>query len=126
MAAPVTLLYGGLCGLLLFVLVALVVWGRGKYKVSLGDGGNENMLRLLRAQGNFIEYVPLTLFLVFLLEISGRASPTWLHAFGAALVVGRIAHAWGIIAVNPGRTVGITLNWLVLLAVSVWLILIAL
>lgn len=71
--------------------------------------------RKVRAFGNFVEYVPLALLLIILLELIG--SPAWLlWLLGIVLTIARIAHAWGVIAVygpSPLRAIGFFLTWLV-------------
>ena len=73
--------------------------------------------RKVRAFGNFIEYVPLALLLMVLLE--STSSPAWLLWFlGSVLTVARIAHAYGVIKTygpSPGRAWGFFLTWLVYL-----------
>jgi len=73
--------------------------------------------RKVRAFGNFVEYVPLALLFIVMLECMN--SPIWLLWFlGSALTVGRIAHAWGVIKTygpSPGRAIGFFLTWLVYL-----------
>lgn len=73
--------------------------------------------RKVRAFGNFMEYVPLALLLIILLELA--RSPAWLLWFlGSILTVARIAHAWGVIKTygpSPGRAWGFFLTWLVYL-----------
>ena len=73
--------------------------------------------RKVRAFGNFMEYVPLALLLIILLESSG--SPAWLlWLLGVVLTLARIAHAWGVIRIygpSPFRAIGFFLTWLVYL-----------
>ena len=73
--------------------------------------------RKVRAFGNFIEYVPLALLLIILLELI--SSPAWLlWLLGILLTIARIAHAWGVIKTygpSPGRAWGFFLTWLVYL-----------
>jgi len=45
----------------------------------------------MRAQGNFIETVPLALALIALTEING-ASATFVHSMAATLLIARILH----------------------------------
>jgi uncharacterized membrane protein YecN with MAPEG domain len=126
-ALPVTLATAGALGLIYLVLAARVVRGRWKHRVSLGDGGNDAMQRLIRAHANFGEYVPLLLILMALLEASG-ASRSVLAGAGVALVIGRIAHAIGIEtpkAPNPYRFVGGLITFGMLLLGSAWALLIA-
>ena len=73
--------------------------------------------RKVRAFGNFMEYVPLALLLIILLESIG--SPAWLlWLLGVVLTLARIAHAWGVIGTygpSPLRAAGFFLTWLVYL-----------
>ncbi len=85
-------LYSGLLGLIFFWLLFTVGKARGDLKISIGDGGDPYMIRVMRGQANFVENVPLTL--VFLLIMALIGTPAWvIHLFGIALVLGRIFHA---------------------------------
>ncbi|HEX6957918.1 MAG TPA: MAPEG family protein [Ferrovibrio sp.] len=126
----VTPLYAALCGILLVLLSLRVVSGRFSRRVSLGDGGHDDLRQAVRAQANFTEYVPLALILLFLLELS-RQAPVWaLHLLGSALLLGRVVHAWGILSSarmpQPGRAIGIGLTWTTILTAAIWLLVIAL
>lgn len=118
----VTILYAGLLSLLSLVLSSLSGRVRGKVGVSIGDGGNKEMMLAMRRHANFVEYVPLALLLIALLEMNG-VSPTAIHTLGAALVVCRIAHAFGLQAdtMNTvGRFIGHAGTFLITLVASVW------
>ncbi len=121
-------IYAALLGLLLLVLAGAVVRLRGKHKVGIGDGGHEDLALAGRAHANFIEYVPIALILLLLLEY--RGVPAWaLHGLGGGLLLGRLLHAWGLSqsrGTSPGRAIGILLTWAVLLITSLWLLLISL
>ena len=73
--------------------------------------------RKVRAFGNFMEYVPLALLFILLLELAN--SPAWLlWLLGILLTIARIAHAWGVIQTygpSPSRAVGFFLTWFVYL-----------
>ena len=88
---PITSLF---VALFCIALVALSV------PVSLlrvkANADEETLRRRVRAQGNFIEYVPLALLALGLLEFSGNESATLLWTFGGALAVGRFLHALGM------------------------------
>lgn len=85
----VTSLYAGLLALIFLALSARVVAVRGR--VSLGDGGDPEVLRRMRGHANFAEYVPLILVMMALLEYQQIAA--WqLHAIGATLVFARVIH----------------------------------
>ena len=65
-------------------------------KVSLGDGGNENLLRAIRAQGNATEYIPMAMIGLLVLNFLG--APIWaIHISGALITLGRISHCYGLI-----------------------------
>jgi uncharacterized membrane protein YecN with MAPEG domain len=68
---------------------------REEYKVRVGDGGHELLLRRMRAQSNFIEQAPFVLILIGALELSG--SNRWaLSGIAVVFVAARIAHALGM------------------------------
>ena len=97
---------------------------RGRLNISFGDGGDASLSLAMRRHANFVEYVPLTLILIAMLEVQGVAG-YWIHVFGAALVAARISHAFGLkpdTVNNIGRIVGAGGTALVLLVVSVWAI----
>lgn len=81
---------------IIFIKLSFAVIGlRRKNKVGLGSGGNEELERAIRAQGNFAEYVPLGIILIACLELNG--APWWLAVIpGITLIIGRLIHAKGI------------------------------
>ena len=92
---PVTLAAAAALGLLNMWLGWRVGKFRGKFKVSVGDGGHEPLLRRMRAQANFIESAPLFLSLLLGLELSG-ASRIGLALIAAIFVLARVAHPFGM------------------------------
>jgi uncharacterized membrane protein YecN with MAPEG domain len=68
---------------------------RSDAKVSVGDGGNDLLMRRMRAQSNFVEQAPITLLLFALVEAAGHGS-WWLAPLGAAFVIGRVCHGFGM------------------------------
>ena len=109
----ISLLFAGVHALLLLALSAQVSRVRRRVKVGLGDKGDAALARAIRVQGNFIEYVPIALLLLALLELAG-APRAWLLAGGSALLLGRLLHAWGLSqssGVSMGRFVGTALTW---------------
>ena len=120
----ITLLYAGLLGLLSLVLSYFCGSLRGKTGVSIGDGGNTELLLAMRRHANFVEYVPLALLLIALLEMQG-ISTTAIHVLGAGLVVCRTAHAVGLKADTMqgiGRLVGAGGTALITAVASIWAI----
>lgn len=68
---------------------------RTEFRVSVGDGGQEPLLRRMRAQANFIENAPFVLILLGGLELSG-ANRAGLTAIAVIFIVARILHAIGM------------------------------
>lgn len=91
----ITPLYAAPLGLVLLLLSVLVIRQRRRSGIALGDGASRPLLRAMRAQGNFVEYVPLTLLLMLLAELQSAAAPA-LHLAGLLLLAGRLAHAAGV------------------------------
>jgi len=117
MLPQVTSLYLGLLGFMYVALSIYVIVHRYKYRVGMGDGANPQVLKAVRIHGNFIEYVPLVLLMILVLELSG-ASPVRLHGLGAMLIAGRIAHFIGLrrtAGVSVPRALGVVLTLLALL-----------
>ncbi len=72
-----------------------VIAQRRKHGVSVGDGGNEDLLRAIRAQGNLAEYAPIALILLACLE--WNQAPVWLTSILAlAFIIGRLLHPLGM------------------------------
>ena len=95
MHAPITALWAGLLGILMLGLAGRVVNARNSEKILFGDGGNVILQQHIRVHGNFIEYVPLGLVLLLILELNG-ASPLLLNALGGSLFAARLLHAFGL------------------------------
>ena len=68
---------------------------RRQLGISVGDGGNEALLRRMRAQANFLETTPFFLFLLLGLELSG-ANRIALALIGAIFILARISHGVGM------------------------------
>ncbi len=119
LAVPVTSVVAAVLTGLYLKLTFGVIRLRQKHKVSLGDGGREDLGQAIRAHGNFAEYVPLGLILLGCLELNG-APRLLTTALGFSLVLGRGLHATGITNPEPtyrNRRFGVMLT-LVSMAVS--------
>jgi len=119
--------YAAMLGIIYVLLSLNVVRCRFKYKVSLGDGGDNNMERAMRTHGNFIEYTPIFLILLSMAEING-AGAFYIHAIGSTFLAGRIAHIYGLAfhpkgEVNLYRKGGMILTLLSILTASAILML---
>ncbi|MGB8634021.1 MAG: MAPEG family protein [Rhodanobacteraceae bacterium] len=114
----VTGFYVALLALLSLFLALRVVMRRKHARVGLGHGGDEELSRRQRAHANMLEYVPLALLLLLVLELD-HTVPWLLHVFGITLVVARVLHAWGLShssGTSFGRLFGTLFTWLVMLA----------
>ncbi|MCR4520238.1 MULTISPECIES: MAPEG family protein [Bosea] len=110
----VTALYALPLAVLFLVLWFRVTVARSSLKVSIGDAGDTGLHEKIRQHGNFVEWVPLVLILMVIAE-GNKADAIWLHVSGALLLIGRIAHPFGLTAVNaahPLRIVGNTASLL--------------
>jgi uncharacterized membrane protein YecN with MAPEG domain len=123
----ITAAYLGILGLLYVVLGLQVSRLRQGNQVLFGDGGNIKLRSAIRAHANFSEYVPITVLMVGLLEMSGMPA-LWVHLLMAALLVARLAHPLGMY-VGPRslqfqicRVGGILLTLLVLIVSAVLLL----
>ncbi len=119
----ITPLYAGLLAILFLVLSARVIQMRTN--VSLGDGGDPNLLRRIRGHANFAEYVPLILLMMAMLEYGGMRG--WLlHLIGATLLVARVLHGIALSFTAKwkfGRFYGTLLTFIVLVVcagLSLW------
>ncbi|MES2965530.1 MAG: MAPEG family protein [Bdellovibrionota bacterium] len=93
--------YFSALGLLTIVHAVRVISLRWKHKISLGDGGNQELNVMIRVFGNHAEYAPIGLILLAALEFV--QAPAWyLHFTGMTLVVGRLLHAYGL-PKSPGH-----------------------
>jgi uncharacterized membrane protein YecN with MAPEG domain len=116
-------LYTALLGLIFIVFTLRVGIYRGKSNILIGDGGDDELLRRIRGQGNFVETVPIALILLLVMELTG-AGDTWLHALGALLVFGRISHYIALCQIGPKllRPVGMVSTLGVYLAGCGWIL----
>ena len=123
---PVTLTIAGAAAILHVWLSSRVVRARRPLKLSVGDGGNDSVLRRMRAHANFAENAPIFLILLALLELGGGYA--WaLWGAGIAFILARIAHAFGMDRASLGRwrMVGMIVNTVVMLALAGYAIAIA-
>jgi uncharacterized protein len=86
-------------------------------KISIGDGGNERLIRRMRAQANFVEFTPFFLVLIVLIELAtGTSMVLW--AIMALYMAARIAHAFGMDGNDRARGLGILVTMVTLLGLA--------
>lgn len=110
-SVAVTLFFAACCALMQCVLTVLVIRRRLKAGVYFLDGGDDPLLRRIRAHGNFSETAPMALLLMALLEFSGLGR-VWLIVFGVALLLGRVIHATSLLTNHAAwsRSLGMALT----------------
>ncbi|SRR5690554_255306 len=111
----ITMLYAGLLAVLFIIWSLNVVRLRVQDQVGLGSGKSLRLAAAIRIQGNFVEYVPLALLLLALMEWHGAPAPL-LHSLGVVLLVGRIIHGIGLMQ-SAGKSAGRMLGTLATFAV---------
>ncbi|VVT06587.1 GST-like protein [Sphingomonas sp. EC-HK361] len=118
---PITLVSAGAMALVNVWLGYRVGQVRTAEKVSVGDGGNERVIRRMRAHANFAEYAPFVLALVGLIEFTSGTS-TWLAVVAGLFVVARIVHGIGMDGRGQGRTIGTIVTLLTLAGLGLYAI----
>ncbi len=93
-AVPVAIIY--------LVLWMRVTSMRGQNGVSIGDNDSKELLLRIRQHGNCMEWSFFVLILMILAEGMGAPS-LYLHISGALLLVGRLAHPFGLKIDNAGH-----------------------
>jgi uncharacterized protein len=102
---PISLTLAAVAALINLWLMIRVGRVRSKENVMVGDGGNEAVIRRMRAHSNYIESTAFVMLLIILIELAIGAN-VWLWAAGAVYFTGRIAHAIGMDGPMSARFVG--------------------
>jgi uncharacterized protein len=130
-AVPVTLCTISILAIAYAFLSVAVGRQRGMANVSLGLGpesvaiGEENrassLLVAIRRHGQFAEYVPISIILLLVLEIS-HANRIALLVLAAMLLISRLSMAVGLgrSTPNPLRTAGNLLQWGMIMSSSIY------
>jgi len=130
---PITSTIAAALAILMFVLALLVSLRRvslGKEqgdiaKYPIDDGNDEQLKRRIGAFSNLIEYAPMCLIMLALLE-TGEASSILIWSLGVSFAAGRVLHAIGMLT-NPHfplpRIIGMFATYAVLLVPVGWLVL---
>jgi hypothetical protein len=108
--------------LMLVWLAFRVVSKRFRGKISIGDGGSEELAKAIRVHGNASEYTPA--MMVGLLTLAFLQGPIWaIHALGIGFTLGRLMHPIGM---NGGplimRQLGMVLTWTAMVILSLALL----
>ena len=121
MVLPITLTFAGAAAILHIWLAARVSRMRVAHKVSIGDGGQEALIRRMRAHANYGENMPIVLIMIGLIELAGGDARI-LWAAGIIFILSRIAHGFGMDQPSPSRLrmIGMMGTTAVLLGLAGW------
>jgi uncharacterized membrane protein YecN with MAPEG domain len=110
-ALPITSIFAAAFAVSLVALSFPISLRRAKVGQMVGDSTDETLRRRIRTQGNFIEYVPLGLMSLGLVE--AHAAPAWtVAAVGTTLAFGRLLHAIGMLrGLAPVRGFGMLFTY---------------
>jgi uncharacterized protein len=103
---PVTLASAGAAALINLWLAIRVIQLRLAAKVLIGDGGHPRLTARMRAQLNFVEYTPIVLILIGLIELA-RGSQMLLLIASTVYLIGRVLHPFGMDGWLIGRQIGV-------------------
>ncbi|WP_298821010.1 MAPEG family protein [uncultured Roseibium sp.] len=108
---PVTLVFIALLALVQIPMTVAVGLRRLKTETHFLDGGDEMLLKRMRAHGNFTETVPIVLLAMAAAEYSG-APVALLWAGGCSLLLGRLVHYGTLVnsGIGNGRAIGMLLT----------------
>ena len=123
MILPITLTVAGVAALVNLWLMIRVGQVRSKADVFVGDGGDEAVIRRMRAHANFGESLPIILILIAGIELT-TGSTIWLWIVSGLYMLGRVAHGLGMDggAFAKGRFAGTIVTMLTLLGLGVYAI----
>jgi uncharacterized membrane protein YecN with MAPEG domain len=121
MFLPITLSTASMLVVIYFFMLLPIGKLRMTHHISIGDGGNQDLLMRMRTQANFVEYVPLLLVMMGLLEGSG-ANRQVLAVAGILLILFRILHYLGMPrpAPNAFRAIGAAGTVFMMLGAGIW------
>lgn len=91
----ITALYASILAIMYFRLSIMVIACRRRHKIALGHGDCKELEQAMRVQANFMEYTPIMILLILLVELQGGYAII-VHLLGLAYIVGRVIHAYGL------------------------------
>ena len=117
-------IYTAIFGLMFIYLSICVIKQRRSAKVSIGDGDNPALRKAIAVHNNFSQYVPLALLLIAFVELN-HASATITQCLCACLLIGRVAHAYGLaqpVQIMKLRQIGVLLTFGVITIAAFYLL----
>ena len=94
MPVPITALYLAIFALFASGLYVMCGRIRAPQRISLGDGGREDLQLAMRRHANFVENVPYFMIMMCALELNGAGSAV-LYGLGLAMLFMRVMHVIG-------------------------------
>lgn len=111
--------------LIFMALTIIVIKHRRSKQISIFWENDKELAYKMRAHGNFAEYTPFAVILLYVLEFTGSTNLA-IHAYGLTFLIARLLHAYSFIFIEsiqekPNRifrATGIVLTIMVLLSAS--------
>ena len=119
---PLTTILASVLSLMFVWLSVQVIKCRRAFKVLIGYGEQPELEWAIRAQGNFSEYVPITLILFACAEYN-KTDWKVLLIFAGMLICGRLLHAFGFLFARDNlgyRVKGMLLTFWTIISLSIW------
>lgn len=115
----ITAFFAALLALLMCWLALQVIRARRRNQVRYGDAGVTELQQVRAAHSNAVDYIPIFLILLGLLEFNG--APVWLVVLpGVCFTLGRFIHCRAILTENlKGRVLGMQFTLFTLIATAV-------
>lgn len=87
--------YASFLALIYVALSFNVIRFRLRMRIPFGDGKDKLLKRAIRVHGNFSEYVPLTLIMIYFVELKTN-NLLLIHGLCSAFILARISHIYGV------------------------------
>lgn len=119
----ITTLVAGIFAILMVILSLHVSLRRKSTNTVFGDADDDTLRRRIRAHGNFIEYAPLAVIVLGLVEYHG--ADNWLvSALGCGFIFSRVVHALGMLYTSTPfvRGVAMLVSHASFLVAGAWLV----
>ena len=114
-----TVIYASILAMLMCWLSMKVIKARRKNRIKYADGDCDELKIARSAQSNAVDYIPITLILLFALEYNG-GHLLLVHVIGIVFVIGRVVHCQSILADKlRGRVTGMKITFGVILILAV-------
>lgn len=87
--------YASFLALIYVALSFNVIRFRLKMRIPFGDGKDILLKRAIRVHGNFSEYVPIALLMIYFVELK-TDNLVLIHSLCSAFILARISHIYGV------------------------------